>query len=309
MTRAPGGVLWIVATPIGNLGDLSPRAIEVLAGCDLVLAEDTRRTRGLLARAGIERPLASHHRFNEAASLERLIARLTSGASIALVSDGGTPLVSDPGRRLVEAAHEAGIRVSPVPGPSAVTAALSVAGLPADRWVFAGFLPSRQARRRREISHLAELPMTLVLFEAPHRLAASLGDLAAGLGPERRAVLCRELTKLHEEILASTLGELRDGIASRGTIRGEIVLVVEGRQGPAAPPRRASRTLADAWREALDEESGDSRRALRRLSRRTGIPRAELRRRIDAETAGTYEPCDPEAEGRSGDGPPDPEQP
>ncbi|GAB4223066.1 MAG: hypothetical protein Kow0062_22320 [Acidobacteriota bacterium] len=293
------GVLWVVATPIGNLDDLAPRAVEVLREADLVLAEDTRRTRGLLARCGIDRPLVSHHRFNEAAGVSGLIERLLAGETIALVSDGGTPLVSDPGRRLVEAAHAAGIRVSPVPGPSAVTAALSVAGLPAERFVFAGFLPPRRAARRRALEELATVPMTLVFLEAPHRLAASLADMARVLGGDRAAVLCRELTKLHEEVVRAPLGELAGRLASRDRIRGEIVLVVGGAApGTARPagPDRAERTLLEAWREALAAEQGDARRALRRLARALGRPRAEIKRRLDAARAG-YEDGDPGDDG------------
>lgn len=286
------GILFVIATPIGNLEDLSPRATATLREVALVLAEDTRRTGLLLKRAEIDKPLLSCHRFNEASRGDDVLLRLERGESLALVSDGGTPAVSDPGARLVAEALARGIRVVPIPGPSAVTAALSASGLDADRFVFAGFLPSRAGERRREIARLALYPETLVLYEAPHRLAASLRDLAAILGP-RDAVLCRELTKLHEEVRRAPLTDLAIDIAERESIRGEIVLVVAGasREGGAAPAEApnldpAVVALREAWAAALATEEGDPRRALRRLARDLGIGRAELKRRLDAGLAG-----------------------
>lgn len=277
------GTLLVIATPIGNLDDLSPRAIEALSRADLVLAEDTRRTGLLLARFAIEKPLLSCHKFNEAARGEGALERLERGACLALVSDGGTPGVSDPGARLVAEAHRIGARVVPIPGPSAVTAALSASGLTADRFVFGGFLPSRAAERRREIARLARHPETLVVYEAPHRLVSSLRDLAEILGP-RRATLCRELTKLHEEVCHADLVALAGDFATRASIKGEIVLVIAG--GDATPRFDAAsepdQTLAALWATALDAEGGDARRALRRLARDMEIGRAELKRRLDA---------------------------
>ncbi len=272
------GRLLVVATPIGNLGDLSPRAKEALAAADLVAAEDTRRTGALLRGLGIEAPaLVSCHRFNEAARVEEILDRLRAGATVALVTDGGTPAISDPGWRLVAAAHREGIPVSPVPGPAALVAALSAAGLPADRFRFVGFLPSRAPARRRLLAALAREPDTLVFHEAPHRLAASLADLAEVLGEDREAVLCRELTKLHEEVLRGTLGELARDVAARDRVRGEIVSVVagSGEDAPAAPAEGDPGLLA-AFARALAREEGDPRRAIRLLARETGRPRAEL---------------------------------
>lgn len=228
MSNQPG-VLYVVATPIGNLEDLSPRAARVLAEVDLIAAEDTRHTRALLSRFGISTPLLAVHEQNERRVLETVLARLHQGESVALVSDAGTPLISDPGFPLVRAAQARGIRLSPVPGPSALLCALSVAGLPTDRFVFEGFLPRTPEKRRARLVELAGDPRTLVLYESGHRLQASLADLAAVLGAGRRAVLARELTKLYETLVASSLGELEALVrGDQAQRRGEMVLVVSG---------------------------------------------------------------------------------
>ena len=223
------GVLHVVATPIGNLGDLSPRAQQVLRGVDAVCAEDTRHTRQLLAHFGIERPLVALHEHNEDDLAQRIVARLHGGESLALVSDAGTPLVSDPGYRLVRAAREAGIRVSPVPGPSALVAALSVAGLPSDRFAFEGFLPAKASARRERLSALAGEPRTLIFYESAHRIEDMLADAAAAFGGARRAVLARELTKLFETVLDGSLDALCAQVAADpNPRRGEFVVMVEG---------------------------------------------------------------------------------
>jgi len=223
------GVLHVVATPIGNLGDLSPRAQQVLRGVDAVCAEDTRHTRQLLAHFGIERPLVALHEHNEDELAQRLVARLRAGESLALVSDAGTPLVSDPGYRLVRAARAAGLRVSPVPGPSALVAALSVAGLPSDRFAFEGFLPAKAAARRERLAALAGEPRTLIFYESAHRIGEMLADAAAAFGGERRAVLARELTKLFETVLDGALADLLAAIVGDANQRkGEFVVMVEG---------------------------------------------------------------------------------
>ena len=223
------GTLHVVATPIGNLGDLSPRALEILKTVDAVCAEDTRHTRQLLSHFGLERPLLALHQHNEEAQAAQLVARLRAGDSLALVSDAGTPLVSDPGYRLVRAARAAGVRVSPVPGACAAVAALSVAGIASDRFVFEGFLPAKAGARRERLARLAAEPRTMIFYESAHRIEESLGDLAAAFGDDRPAVLARELTKLFETVLDGGLAELRDRVTADGNQRkGEFVLIVEG---------------------------------------------------------------------------------
>jgi 16S rRNA (cytidine1402-2'-O)-methyltransferase len=226
------GVLYVVATPIGNLGDVSARAREILAGASLVAAEDTRHSGRLLRELGLERPLVSLHEHNERIRVAELVGRLQRGESIALVSDAGTPLVSDPGYLLVAAAVEAGISVAPVPGPSAAIAALSASGLPCDRFCFEGFLPARAAARRQRLAELAAEARTLIVYEAPHRIADCLADLAATCGAARRACVAREITKRFETFYRGTLGELAERAKSDADMaRGESVIVVEG-----APP-------------------------------------------------------------------------
>jgi len=229
------GRLDVIATPIGNIGDLSPRAREALAGADLILAEDTRRTAALLGACGISRPLLSLHDHNEGVRVEPLLERLRAGEVLALVSDAGTPLLSDPGFLLVRAAAGAGVTVRTVAGPSAVTAALSVAGLPTDRFVFEGFLPQRSGERQAALARLAQEPRTLVLFEAPHRIADCLQQLAGALGADRPAVMTRELTKVHETVYRGSLSELAARAAQDAAmVRGEITLVVGGAPAAAA---------------------------------------------------------------------------
>lgn len=227
--NAAAGTLYVVATPIGNLADLSPRALETLRKADAICAEDTRHTRQLLAHHGVERPLLALHEHNEADLAGKLVERLRGGDTLALVSDAGTPLVSDPGFRLVRAARAAGVRVSPVPGPSALVAALSVAGLPSDRFVFEGFLPAKAAARRERLSRLAGEPRTLLFYESAHRIEATLADMAAAFGGDRPAVLARELTKLFETVLDGGLDALAARVAADPNQRkGEFVLLVQG---------------------------------------------------------------------------------
>ena len=223
------GTLHVVATPIGNLDDLSPRALATLRGVAAICAEDTRHTRQLLSHFGIEQSLVALHEHNEAGIAERVVARLLAGESLALVSDAGTPLVSDPGYRLVAAARAAGVRVSPVPGPSALIAALSVAGLPSDRFAFEGFLPAKAGARRERLSRLAGEPRTLIFYESSHRIEDTLADAVAVLGADRPAAIARELTKLFETVLSGGLGELQARVAADPDQRkGEFVLMVQG---------------------------------------------------------------------------------
>jgi 16S rRNA (cytidine1402-2'-O)-methyltransferase len=226
---APAGTLYVIATPIGNLGDVTARARDTLAAVDVVAAEDTRHSGRLLAHLGIERPIISLHEHNEADRAPDVIARLLAGQSVALVSDAGTPLVSDPGFRVVAAARAAGLRVVPIPGACAAIAALSVAGLPTDRFCFEGFLPAKGGARRTRLAALARETRTLVFYEAPHRVAETLADLAQAFGDARAAVLARELTKLHESVYADALGVLAARAATDADMnRGEAVLVVAG---------------------------------------------------------------------------------
>lgn len=256
--------LYLVATPIGNLGDISLRALETLAGADVIACEDTRVTRKLTERFGIATPVMAYHEHNSDEALPKILARLAQGQSVALVSDAGTPLISDPGYRLVRAATADGHAVTALPGASAVLAALSLAGLPTDRFFFEGFLPPKQGARQKRIAELSVIPATLVLFESGPRLAASLADLAAGLGA-REASVCRELTKLHEEIrrgdLATLANEYAEGQDNQPETRGEIVIVI-------APPSVTE--TADADVDAL------LRQALSRLSVKDAVAEVAL---------------------------------
>lgn len=223
------GTLFVVATPIGNLGDLSPRALETLKTVAAICAEDTRHTRQLLQHCGIDRPLIAVHEHNEEVLAERLVARLIAGESLAMVSDAGTPLVSDPGFRLVRAARAAGVKVSPLPGPCAFIAALSVAGLPSDRFVFEGFLPAKAGARRERLRLLTSESRTLAFYESAHRIEEALADMAEAFGGDRHAVLGRELTKLFETVLDGTLADLCARVAADpNQRRGEFVVLVQG---------------------------------------------------------------------------------
>jgi 16S rRNA (cytidine1402-2'-O)-methyltransferase len=238
------GVLYVVATPIGNLGDLSPRALEVLGAVDVVAAEDTRRTGALLSHFGIRARQVSLHEHNEPRQVPALIDRLSAGGTVALVSDAGTPLISDPGYRLVAAAREAGIRVSPVPGPVAAVAALSVSGLPSDRFVFEGFLPAKAQARRERLKALAEDPRTLIFYESSHRIADCLTDMREVLGGERRAVVARELTKTFEQVQGDRLAELCGWLAADADrSKGEFVVLAAG-----APESEAQAVSPEAER-------------------------------------------------------------
>lgn len=272
--------LFVVATPIGNLADITLRALRVLGEVDVIAAEDTRTTRKLLAHHGIRTPLVSYHEHNEAIRTPELLERISGGASVALVSEAGTPSISDPGYRLVKEAVAAGMPVEAIPGPSALLAAVVVSGLPSDAFVFEGFLPRRQNERRRRLQGLAAEPRTLVFFEAPHRLDRCLTDLQEILG-ERQAALCRELTKVHEEVRRGRLGELVASLQRR-PVKGEIVLVVEG--ATAAVP-----DLEAAVEEALERVNGgqSTREATRAVAEERGVARRALYDRVLQERKAT----------------------
>ncbi|TXN29641.1 16S rRNA (cytidine(1402)-2'-O)-methyltransferase [Methylobacterium sp. WL19] len=279
--------LHVVATPIGNLKDVSFRALATLAAADTVLAEDTRVTRTLLMHYGITTPLVAYHEHSNAAVRERMIARMQNGEALALVSDAGTPLVSDPGFKLVQAAIKAGIAVTPIPGPSAVMTAIVAAGLPTDRFFFEGFLPQKSGARRNRLAALGQIPGTLVLFESPHRLPEMLVDAAAILGGSRPAAVARELTKLYETIRRGTLATLAETFTEEGAPKGEVVVVIG--TNPEEPPEEEVEAGLDAAIEAaLSRHSIKDAAAL--VADATGQPRRVvyaralvLARRTDAD--------------------------
>ena len=280
------GTLFVVATPLGNLDDITPRALETLRRAAIVACEDTRRTRGLLTRFGI-RPgrLISCHKFNERARLEPILSALRAGSDVALVSDGGSPGLSDPGAPLIAAALEEGLTVSPIPGPSAVAAAISVCGFPCASFHFAGFLPARAGPRRRAIEALLPIAVPLVLFESPHRVATVAADLLLILG-DRPVTLLREMTKLHEEVRRTTLAQLTGSFEDRPA-RGEFTLVIrgfeEGEAGARDTAQRVEPTDIGRIRERymrLLDEGVERREALRTLMRETGLPRRDVYRLV-----------------------------
>jgi 16S rRNA (cytidine1402-2'-O)-methyltransferase len=264
------GRLLIVATPIGNLGDITLRAIEALRGADVIACEDTRVTAKLLARYQIKRPLLAYHDHNAREVEPRLVKRMAAGETVALVTDAGTPIISDPGIGLVQATIAAGIPLSVLPGPSAALAALTISGLPADRFYFAGFPPNRSGERRRFLAELAAIPATLILYEAPHRLADSLADMTTVFG-NRSVVVARELTKLHEEVRRGGLVDLAHDYASAPTPRGEIVVVI-------APPDSLEEGVAidldSVLREAMAQMS--LRDAVAQAAAITGLSRKQI---------------------------------
>ncbi|HPQ94408.1 MAG: 16S rRNA (cytidine(1402)-2'-O)-methyltransferase [Thiothrix sp.] len=270
----PEPSLYCVATPIGNLDDMSRRACQVLAEVDCIYAEDTRVTRQLLSHFGIQNRLVSLHDHNEAGRVAEVLAVLAQGKSMALVSDAGTPLISDPGYHLVGAVTQAGFRVIPVPGPSALIAALSVAGLPTDRFCFEGFLPARGNARRKALAALAAEPRTLVLYESSHRIEALLTDMLTTLGGERQLVLARELTKRFEQVCRGTVEALLQAVRTDENLRrGEFVVMLAGAE-PAAPAEQDNTTLL----RLLLEEGLSVRQAAKVAARLTGQPRNALYR-------------------------------
>lgn len=271
------GTLYVVATPLGNLGDLSARATEVLRTVPVVAAEDTRRTRGLLTHLGATPQLLSYHAHSEERRREALLDILRDGRDVALVSDAGTPVVSDPGSDLVAAARAAGIGVVPIPGPSAVATALSAAGLRGDRYLFLGFIPRKGGERGRLLARASAEEWSVVFFEAPPRLTDLLEDLARVAGGARRAVVARELTKLHEELRAGTLDELA-GYYSEHPPRGEVTLVLEGTGAPEAPPDRTAEAVEQATR--LLAEGLTRREVARRVTETLGLPRNDAYRLV-----------------------------
>ena len=264
------GRLYVVSTPIGNLEDVTYRAVRILKEVDWIACEDTRTTRRLLDHYGISRPTVSYHEHNETGRAAELIARIEQGESGALVSDAGTPLLSDPGYRLVHAAAEAGVRVEALPGPSALLAGLVVSGLPTDRFLFVGFFPAKQGQRRHLLESLADEAATLVLYEAPHRIVETLEDIAATLG-KRQMVVGRELTKIHEETLRGTADEIRESLIARDAIRGEFVVMIGKADAPQAadvPIEVMIETLIGAGIERME--------AIKTVARERGLSKREV---------------------------------
>jgi 16S rRNA (cytidine1402-2'-O)-methyltransferase len=271
------GVLYVVATPIGNLEDITHRALRILREASLIACEDTRQTRKLLDHYGIATPTVSYHEHNEAARAEELVRKLEQGMTVAQVSDAGTPGVSDPGYRLIKLAIEHGITVVPIPGPSALTAALVGSGLPTDAFEFRGFLPAKSGQRRTGIEGLRDTTHTIVLYEAPHRIRETLEDIVAILGPERPVAIARELTKVHEEFIRGTAAQVRDLLQGR-EIKGEITLIIGA--GSAPPTIASESTLAQRLKEIMRERNLDEKTALKILAKERGLKRSEAYREL-----------------------------
>jgi len=270
------GTLFIIGTPIGNLEDISFRAVRVLREAGRIACEDTRHTRRLLDHYGIDKPLLSYHEHNEKERAAELLRELEEGVTVALVSDAGTPLIADPGYRIVSAARERGIPVSPIPGPSAVMTALSASGLATDAFLFAGFLPPKPGARRRMIEAWQSLEATLVFYEAPHRIVESLRVMAEVVG-QRRVVLARELTKMHEEFLDGTASSIADTLEARPSIKGEFtILVARAAATPVSSPADIEAEVA-----ALVAAGAPRMDALKTVARRHGVSKREVYRRVE----------------------------
>jgi 16S rRNA (cytidine1402-2'-O)-methyltransferase len=269
--------LYVVATPIGNLEDISYRAVRILSEVDLVAAEDTRHSRVLLSHYGITTAMQALHEHNEAQLVGRILERIANGEAVALISDAGTPLISDPGYRLVCAARDAGLPVYSLPGPSAVTAALSIAGLPPDRFVFEGFLPSKAPARKKKLKSLSREPRTLVFFESSHRIKASIADMSEEFGPQRLAAVCRELTKKFETVQRAPLAEIANALAGdRNQTKGEFVIVVGGYEASEDESLSDAHMMASALLEYLPASQ-----AARIAAKLNDVPRREVYRLLD----------------------------
>jgi 16S rRNA (cytidine1402-2'-O)-methyltransferase len=276
------GTVYLVATPIGNLEDITYRAVRVLGEVDLIACEDTRHTQKLLNHYGIKTKTISYHEHNERERAASLLERLLTGTDVAVVSDAGTPGINDPGFRLARLAHENGVRVVPLPGPSALLAALVASGMPTDEFLFAGFLSSRSQARRARLAELREISATLVFYEAPHRIAATLKDAREILG-ERTAVVARELTKLHEEFVQGRLSELAERFSSAATARGEMVLIIDSTPIETKQEENNSLQSVASLVAALEGEGLERRAALKKAARSLGLSRAEAYRRLVSE--------------------------
>jgi len=273
---APG--LYLVGTPIGNLEDITLRAIRVLKQAVLIACEDTRQTQKLLNHYGIDTRTISYHEHNEASRAAELVENLAQGGRIAVVSDAGMPGVSDPGFRLVSLAVERGVPVFPVPGPAAFLAALVASGLPTDSFCFRGFLPAKSGARRQELEKILASEETHIYYEAPHRIKETLADIVAVLGPERPAVVARELTKIHEEFLRGTAGEVAQALGARGEIKGEITLLIGRAAEGVSAPRGGS--VRERVEEIIRNEKVDEKTALKKVAKERGISKSEAYREL-----------------------------
>ena len=273
--------LYLVATPIGNLEDITLRALRVLKGVDRIACEDTRLTQKLLNHFDIATPTVSYHQHNEQSRTVELVALLQQGGRVAVVSDAGTPAFSDPGLDLVRAAVAAGVPVIPIPGANAALSALIASGLDTDRFLYVGFLPSKPGARRTELEALAERHLTLVVYEAPHRILETLADVEAVWGDSVRVVVARELTKLHEEFLRGTVAEVREALSARDRIRGEIVLLIEA--PVAVQTAKAGGTLLQQLSHWMEAEGLEEKDALKRVARERGVSKSDVYRELQRE--------------------------
>ena len=277
MSETKQGVLYVVATPIGNLEDITYRAVRVLREADLIACEDTRQTRKLLDHYGIEKPMVSYHEHNEMERARELAARLEAGAKVAQVSDAGMPGISDPGYRLVKLAIERGIPVVPVPGASAMVAALAASGLATDAFEFRGFLPAKAGQRRTALDQMSRLDHTVVFYEAPHRIRETMEDIVHILGRRRPVVIARELTKLHEEFIRGTAKEVLENVRSR-ELKGEITLLIG--KAETAEPAVSGRDLRSQLEQVMREQKLDEKAALKFLAKERGVSKSELYREL-----------------------------
>jgi 16S rRNA (cytidine1402-2'-O)-methyltransferase len=274
----PGPALYLVATPIGNLEDITLRAIRVLKGVDVIACEDTRQTQKLLHHYGIATRTVSYHEHNERERAEELAADFAKGARIAVVTDAGMPGISDPGFRLVQQAIAQSVPVIPVPGPSAFLSALAASGLPTDAFHFRGFLPAKQGERRTVLEEIRDSAGTEIFYEAPHRVVDSLHDIVAVLGEHRPVVVARELTKLHEEFLRGPAAEVLEALESRAGVKGEITLLIGKSASPEPQASTSKTTLADRMEHLMTEEKLDEKAALKRVAKEMGISKSEAYR-------------------------------
>lgn len=277
-SEAPPGVLYLVATPIGNLEDITLRAVRVLKDADLIACEDTRQTHKLLNHYGIATRTTSYHEHNEMTRAPELVLQLEQGARIALVTDAGMPGISDPGFRLISLAIRHHIRVVPVPGASAFLAALVASGLPTDSFRFSGFLPAKRGQRRGVLESIRESPRTQVFYEAPHRVKEALQDVVEVLGPERSVVIAREVTKIHEEFLRGRAGDVLETLSARREIKGEITLLIGRQEDTSEKPAQPCANIRQRVEKIMAEDNLDEKNALKRVAREMNISKSEAYR-------------------------------